>query len=249
MSPTVYGGRTNQGQPLGVLMLETVFPRIPGDVGNGFTFDFPVRYHTVKGASIARAVQAGDPALLQPFIEGARILEEAGCQAITTSCGFLIMFQKELAEAVNVPVLTSSLLQVPYVARMLPPRKKVGILTARAASLGARHFQSAGMENVSIAIKGMDQCPEFTRAFIMNEPVMDPEVVELEMVEAARSLVEAEPDIGALVLECTNMPPYAHAVQRATGLAVYDVFTLINHTVDALLRRPFDNIFTRAPSR
>ena len=246
MSPTVYGCRTNQGQPLGVLMLETVFPRIPGDVGNAFTFDFPVRYHTVKGASIARAVQAGDPELLQPFIEGARVLEEAGCRAITTSCGFLVMFQKELAEAVNVPVLTSSLLQVPYVARMLPPRKKVGILTARAASLSDKHFRGAGMEEVNVAIKGMDQCPEFTRAFILNETAMDPEIIEREMVAAARSLVEAEPDIGALVLECTNMPPYAHAVQRATGLAVYDVFTLINHTVGALLRRPFDNTIINA---
>lgn len=234
-----YGGYTNQGQVIGILMLDTKFPRIPGDVGNAFTFDFPVRYHTVVGSNPTRVVIEADPALLEPFIEGARALEAAGCSAITTSCGFLVMFQKELAAAVNVPVLTSSLLQVPFVSMMLGPHKKVGILTARASSLTEKHFRGAGMENCNYAIQGMEEYPEFTNAFIKGHMVFDIETVRREMVDAARKLVRENPDVGAIVFECTNMPPFAYDVQQAVGLPVFDIVTLIRYFAMGILRSPF----------
>ncbi|HHY91802.1 MAG TPA: aspartate/glutamate racemase family protein, partial [Firmicutes bacterium] len=109
----IYGGRTNYGQILGIIMLDTRFPRLPGDVGNAATFPFPVRYEVVQGASPLRVVQEADPALLQPFIRAAQALQAAGVQAIATSCGFLALWQAELAAAVKVPLVTSSLLQVP----------------------------------------------------------------------------------------------------------------------------------------
>lgn len=234
-----YGGFTNQGQVIGVLMLDTKFPRIPGDVGNAFTFDFPVRYQTVVGANPTRVVKEADPTLLEPFIEGAKALEAAGCGAITTSCGFLVMFQKEMAAAVDVPVLTSSLLQVPFVARMLGPHRKVGILTARASSLTEKHFKGAGMEDCSYAIQGMEEFPEFTNAFIEGHTVLNVEKARDEMVEAAKKLVNENPEVGAIVFECTNMPPFAHAVQQAVGLPVFDIVTLIRYTAMGLLRGPF----------
>lgn len=242
MARIAHGGRTNQGQPLGVLMLDTRFPRVPGDVGNGFTFDFPVRYLTVKGASVDRVVREGDPALLAPFIEGARELEAAGCQVIATSCGFLVMFQKEMAAAVGVQVITSSLLQVPFLARMLGPGRKVGILTIRATSLGEKHFRGAGMEGCEVVIRGMEEYSEFTNAFFQDQPVLDLDRAEAEVAAAARALAQSDPSVGALVLECTNMPPFARAAQEAAGLPVYDVTTLINHTVSGLLRRPFHRL-------
>lgn len=60
----------------------------------------------VHGASVARAVGAGDPDLLKPFIEGAKELIAQGVKAITTSCGFLVIFQREMADALPVPVFT-----------------------------------------------------------------------------------------------------------------------------------------------
>ena len=75
----VKGGTTNQGMLIGILMLETVFPRLPGDVGNGWTFDFPVLFRQVVGANPTSVVKNADPALLKPFIEGAQALEAAGC--------------------------------------------------------------------------------------------------------------------------------------------------------------------------
>lgn len=233
------GGITNQGMTIGVLMLETVFPRIPGDVGNGWTFDFPVMYRQVTGANPTSVVKNADPALLKPFIEGAQALEAAGCKAIATSCGFLVMFQKEMAAAVNVPVISSSLLQVPFVSRLLGPDKKVGIITAKASSLTEKHFKGAGMEGCSFAIQGMEEFPEFFRTFIENHDTMDVEKATAEMREAGRKLVRENPGVGAIVLECTNMPPFAYAVQEATGLPVYDVVTLIRHTAMSVVRGPF----------
>lgn len=186
---TAKGGTTNQGQPIGILMLDTRFPRIPGDVGNAFTFDFPVRFETVVGADPTRVVKEADPTLLQPFIDGAKTLEAAGCGAVTTSCGFLVMFQQELAAAVNIPVISSSLLQVPFVARLLSPGKQVGILTARACSLGEKHFQGAGMTDCSYVIQGMEEYPEFTNTFIEGNTSLQADIVEQEMVTVAKKLV------------------------------------------------------------
>jgi len=234
-----HGGFTNQGQTIGILMLDTKFPRIPGDVGNAFTFDFPVRYQTVIGANPTRVVKEADPTLLQPFIDGARALEKAGCSAITTSCGFLIIFQKEMSCAVNIPVLSSSLLQVPFISQLLGPERRVGILTARASSLGDKHFVGAGMENCNFAIQGMEEYPEFTNAFIEGHTTLDVQKAEAEMIDAAQKLIKQNPDLGAIVLECTNMPPFAHAVQQAVKLPVFDIVTLVRYVAMSLLRGTF----------
>jgi len=134
----VQGGTNLYGFTVGILMLDTRFPRIPGDMGNATTFDFPVRYHRVTGASPDRVVRQGQRELLPAFVEGARFLEREGVRAITTNCGFLAKFQPELAASVSVPVFTSSLLLVPLVQRMLPAGRAVGVLTVNAASLHHR---------------------------------------------------------------------------------------------------------------
>jgi hypothetical protein len=119
--PIIKGSRANYGEAIGIITLDTCFPRIPGDVGNATTFDFPVRFKVVAGASPRRVVHEQDPELLRPFIEAAQELEHTGCRAITTTCGFLALFQKDMAASVNVPLFTSSLLQVPVVHKMLRP--------------------------------------------------------------------------------------------------------------------------------
>jgi len=131
----VRGGQNIFGFTVGILMLDTQFPRIPGDMGNATTFAFPVLYHRVRGASPERVVRQGQQELLPSFIEGARSLEREGVRAISTNCGFLAMFQSEVAAAVSIPVFTSSLMLVPLVHRMLPPGKAVGIMTVDASSL------------------------------------------------------------------------------------------------------------------
>src|SRR2546422_9205238 len=144
-SGRVGGGFNQYGFTVGILMLDTRFPRIPGDMGNAATFPFPVRYHRVAGADPDRVVRQGATGLLGAFVDGARQLEHEGVGAITTNCGFLVKFQRELAKSVRVPVFTSSLLLVPLVHRVLPPGQRVGIMTVNAASMTPEHLEGAGI--------------------------------------------------------------------------------------------------------
>ncbi|MEK7701988.1 MAG: aspartate/glutamate racemase family protein [candidate division NC10 bacterium] len=231
----VRGGFNQYGFSVGILMLDTRFPRIPGDMGNAATFPFPVRYHRVSGAAPDLVVRRGAEGLLPAFIEGARQLEREGVGAITTNCGFLVKYQPELAAAVSVPVFTSSLLLVPLVHRMLPAGRRVGIMTVNAATLGAEHLRGAGIgRDIPIAVAGMETEKEFTRVLLGDELELDVELAREEHVRVARRLVGEHPDLGAVVLECTNMPPYAADIQRETGLPVFDIVSLVTLVHGAL---------------
>jgi len=224
----VRGGTNFGGFAVGILVLDTRFPRIPGDIGNAGTFDFPVLYHRVRGASADRVVRRGDRELLPSFIDGARALEREGVRAITTSCGFLARFQRELAAAVSVPVFTSSLMLVPLVHRMLPAGRAVGIMTVDAAALGAEHFEGAGITpGMPVVVAGLETEKEFTRVLLEDAVTLDVEAARREHVAVAGRMLALHREIGAIVLECTNMPPYAADVQAATGLPVFDITSLI----------------------
>ena len=232
----VRGGFNQYGFTVGILMLDTRFPRIPGDMGNAATFPFPVRYHRVAGAAPDLVVRRGAAGLLPAFIDGARQLEREGVGAVTTNCGFLVKYQAELVASVRVPVLTSSLLLVPLVHRMLAPGRRVGILTVNAAGLGEQHLRGAGIgPEIPLAVAGLEGEKEFTRVLLNDELELNVDLAREEHVRVARRLVADHPDVGALVLECTNMPPYARDIQRATGLPVFDIVSLVTLVHGALL--------------
>ncbi len=237
----VRGGKRTYGFAIGILMLEARFPRIPGDMGNAHTFPFPVLYRVVEGASPERVVRRPDARLLEPFIQAAKDLEAAGVRAITTNCGFLARYQSALAASVGVPVFTSSLLQVPMVVRMLPRGRSVGVITIDAPSLTAEHLREMGITpDLPVHITGLENEGHFTGAILEDRLELDPELSAREHEAVARRLVAEHPDIGALVLECTNMPPYAHRIQTVTGLPVFDIVTLTNWVHESLVRRPFE---------
>jgi hypothetical protein len=232
----VRGGFNQFGFTVGILMLDTRFPRISGDMGNATTFPFPVRYHRVAGADPDLVVRRGAEGLLPAFVAGAQALEREGVGAITTNCGFLIKYQAELARAVRIPVFTSSLLLVPLVHRTLPAGQRIGIMTVNASTLTPQHLSAAGIgADVPLAVVGMETEKEFTRALLDNELELDVDVAREEHVRVARRLVADHPDIGAIVLECTNMPPYTADIQRETGRPVFDVLSLVTMLHGALV--------------
>lgn len=221
---------------VGVIMLDTRFPRIPGDIGNPETFDFPVRFQRVSGASPDAVVRQGAAGLLEPFLDAARALVAEGCDGITTSCGFLSLFQHELAEAAGVPVAASSLMQVPLVNAMLPAGKCAGVLTISGSSLTPRHLIAAGAPE-DTPIGTTEGGTEFTRAILNDAETLDIEAARRDNVEAAKALCRAHPEIGALVLECTNMPPYAMDIARETGVPVYSIVSFVEWFQAGLTQR------------
>ncbi|MEA4891024.1 MAG: aspartate/glutamate racemase family protein [Peptococcaceae bacterium] len=231
----VKGNTVNYGQSIGILMLDTHFPRVPGDIGNATTFKYPVVFKTVKEANADSVVLKQDPALIRPFIEGARELQAAGCKAVVTSCGFMAIFQKEIAAELDIPVISSSLLQAQLVSNMLAPDKKIGIITAKASSLGEKHFRGVSLETDRKVVYGIEDT-EFGQTFFKGYDYIDLALAEKEMVKVAQRMVAEHPDIGAVVLECTNMPPFSKAVQETTGLPVFDVIGLIDYVHDAVVK-------------
>ncbi len=216
---------------LGVLMLDTRFERVLGDIGHPESFDFPLRYRIVEGASPQRVVREGDAALLQHFIDVGRALAAEGATAIATSCGFLVQFQRELDAALPVPVWTSSLLALPALQRAGP----VGVVTIDAAALGAAHLCAAGADPAT-PIEGVAPGCHLQRALLDGDVALDTAQARRDVVAAALRLVARRPDLHALVLECTNMPPYADAVRFATGLPVHDIRTVLHERWHALAR-------------
>lgn len=242
------GGANLYGHRVGILMIEGRFPRPPGAIGNALSFDFPVLHRIVPGASgetIVRMVSQLDPGsrqmrqALAPWIEAAQELEREGCLAITTSCGFAIRFQDELAKAVSVPVWTSSLMLAPLVAAGLPRSRRLGIITAESTSLQRAHLDAAGIAPERCSIIGLEGCSECAATMWNDKQVLDIDRQEAEIVSVARRLAAQTPDLGAILLECSLLPPYAAAVQRAVPVPVFDFTHLVRLAHDAVRRRPF----------
>ncbi len=228
----------SQQKVLGIMQLDTRFPRIPGDIGNPESYDFPVKVKIVSGASVKRVVVEGDPALLAPFLEAARALEAEGVFAITTSCGFLAPFQQEIASAVNVPVFLSSLIQIPLAHMMTQGR--IGIVTANGKSLLERHFRGAGVpDSIPLAVKGLHDKPSFAGTILDDTETIEPKQIEQEVLEAAQELMATYPDIGAFVFECHNLAPYAPAVAKATNKPVFDIIAFAHWIYSTITKREF----------
>lgn len=219
--------RTYYGVSIGILMLETYFERFVGDIGNARTWPFPVQYRIVKGAVPDRIVGLTDDAMLQPFKDAADELIAAGVDGITTTCGFLALYQRQLAAHCSVPVAASALLQAPMVARMLPRGKRPAILTFSKESLTARHLEGVGADPAT-PIFGMPPGSEFQRSIRAGDTSVSIETLRGEVLEVAESAVASDPSIGALVLECTNLTPYSADLRKRVGLPVFDMVSLIH---------------------
>lgn len=233
-----WGGKRVYGARLGILMLEAQFPRIPGDMGNAETWPFPVLYKVVPGASPHRVVRDKAAGLLDQFLDGAAELVRLGADGITTNCGFLSLFQPEIAAYAGVPVATSSLMQIPSIERLLPPGRRVGVLTVSAADLTAEHLIAAGADPQTPVV-GTDDGREFSRVMLGNEKRLDVAAAERDILDAGDILAARYPDIGAVLLECTNMAPYARALRERLRLPVFDIYTFVTWFHAGLAPRDF----------
>ena len=232
------GGKALYGARVGILMLEARFPRIPGDMGNAETWPFPVLYKVVRGASPRRVVCNKAEGLLDEFLAAADDLVRLGADGITTTCGFLSLYQREIAAHVGVPVATSSLMQIPFIERVLPPGKRVGVLTISAANLTEEHLHVAGADP-GTPVVGTDDGTEFTRAILNDEERLDVAAAERDILAAGDELVASHCDIGAVLLECTNMVPYARALSEHLRLPVFSIYSFVTWFHAGLAPRDF----------
>lgn len=237
------GGQNICGVSIGVLALESYFPKPPGHIKNPSSLNFTALYEMLDGITVPGLLANPDGEMKTRLIDAAKRLEAKGVRAITGSCGFLAIFQKEIAAAVNIPVFVSSLIQVPLAHQMTG--RTVGVITASASSLTDRHLRGVGAENTPVVVQGLDHTEEFATVILRNERTeMDLEKVEAELLAAAEDMIARHPEIGPIVLECTDLPPYAHALQARLKRPVFDIITLSGMVHRAASQTPYQGFIT-----
>ncbi|HEA69960.1 MAG TPA: aspartate/glutamate racemase family protein [Desulfobacterales bacterium] len=231
-------GQFISGYTVGILHLEVWYPLLPGNVVNADTYDFPVRHKLIPNATQSR-VHGGDPTLLDDIIRAGKELEKEGVRAICGACGYLGNFQAQVVEALDVPVFLSSLIQLPAISIGLQKDQKVGVLCADGPSMSSEIIQNCGADPSRCIVKGLEDQPQMAAIVKSDRGSFDNAALKREIVEGALNLVRKHPEIGALLLECSDMPPYAAEVQRAIKLPVYDFVTLIKWVHNSVAQKPY----------
>lgn len=230
-------GQLTAGNAIGILVMNDWYPYLPGDVANASTYNFPVMYKILEDITVERILKA-DPAILDLVIKGGEELQRQGVRAIVGACGYFGNYQKEAAARLDIPVFISSLLQAPLIKRGLKPGQKVGIMCGHAGSLTPRLLSQCGVDDSSdVAIIGAQDLPEF-KNILEGTGHFNGYKLQEEFVELAKQFVSNNREIGAILFECSALPPFAWAVQNAVKLPVFDFSTLINWVHNAVVRRP-----------
>lgn len=236
-------GQASYGEAIGILLLDTSFaPYIPGDVANASSYPFPVRYQVVKGLTVEKIYQK-DSSFLGQLVEAGKELVQNGVRAITGNCGFMALFQREAAQQLGVPVFLSSLLQLSFMKHLMGNGKKIGIITANGKILDVALLEKIGLEGTGcLSIKGMEDKEYFRKS--INEEVgwLDSGKVRQEVVSVAEEMIQDDPLVEMILLECACLPPYGAAVQEAVGLPVFDFMTMINYVYSAVVKKEYHGI-------
>lgn len=245
----VRGGRSIYGEAIGICVLDTKYPLIPGNVGNASTYDFPVRIKIIRGLRDNPSPPIRDTSgMYKPevkkFIEAIKELEEEGVRAVVSACGFFSLLQKVAVTEVRIPVFSSPLMLIPLISRMIRPEQRIGIIAASANRLTREYLEPVGVdESISLVIAGMDSSEEFNEV-IMKDKKRDMDVTRLrnDVVTVARELVQRNPDLGAILLECSDLPPFAAIIQSVVELPVFDYICFINMVYQSVVQKEYVGI-------
>jgi hypothetical protein len=236
------------GMGLGIIILDDVYPGFPGDVRNASAYPFPIQYEIVQGVDIWALVQEEDKSpCLEPIQQAAKKLEQMGCRAIAAECGYFAYFQKEIAGYVDIPVFMSSLLQVPFAQQLIGPEKVVGILAARQEQLTPAHLESVGIHpDSNYVVTGAEddgKCEEFNHLWYAPARTDPPGAyygkAEKEFLEVAVEFYHDHPNMGAMMLECTGMQPFARAIQREIDIPIFSWGTLLDYAYSVVVHRDY----------
>ena len=236
------------GMGLGIIILDDVYPGFPGDVRNASAYPFPIQYEVAKGVDIVALVDEEDKSpCLEPIKRAAQKLEGMGCRAIAAECGYFAYFQKEIAAHVDVPVLMSSLLQVPWAQQLVGPDKVVGLFASIRAAMTPAHLKAVGVrEGSNYVMRGFEdygRCREFenlwTAAVRPDPPEAHYDKAEREFLTVATAFFRDHPNMGAMVLECTGMQPFARALQRQIDIPIFSWGTLLDYAYSVAVHRDY----------
>lgn len=232
-------GQVIAGYTIGILLLEVWYPLLPGNVVNASTFKYPVRHKVIPGATQER-VHSGDPTLLDNVIQAGKELENEGVRAIVGACGYLANFQTKVSAALTVPTYLSSMLQIPFIKAGLKPHEKIAVLCADKDSMNSNIFKEVRIDDSDVCVvEGLGDKPEFSAILKSDRGCFNNGLLRSEVVKTAEQMVKSNKHIGAFLLECSDMPPYAADLQKAVNLPVFDFITMINWVHNSVAQMPY----------
>lgn len=232
--------RSTSGHVLGIIVVKLDYPKLPGNVANACTFPYPVLYKEVTFE--IEQLFAGDPSIKNMVIEAAQYLEAQGVRAIIGACGYFAHFQKDVANSVNIPVFMSSLCQLPIIKAGMRTDRKIAVFAADGSSLNNDLLTQVGSDNSQLIIQNVGDMESFA-PIRWGHLELDNAKLTDDLCELACSLCKEYPEIDAILLECSDLPPYAAAIQKATGLPVFDFITLANWVESAVVQRTYFGLF------
>lgn len=228
------------GHAIGIIAVDLQYPKLPGNVVNATTYDYPVLYRKVKFD--IELLFAGAPEIEAEIIAAAKELEAEGVRAIIGACGYFAHFQKQVAEAVNVPVFLSSLCQIPMIKLGLKPAQKIAVFAASGENLNQILLQKLGVDAKDCLVQNIGDLESFA-PIRWGKTQLDNGRLTVDLVEVTKNLTKIHPEIGAILLECSDLPPYASDIQRASGLPVFDFITMINWVEQAVVQKRYFGYF------
>ncbi|GAE25990.1 hypothetical protein JCM9140_2017 [Halalkalibacter wakoensis JCM 9140] len=229
-------GQVFYGHTVGVLMLDSFVPLIPGDVGNATTYTYPVLYRTLKGITAQKLVTQNEDVLQEMISKGKELVKD-GAKAITGDCGFMLFYQHELRKALQVPVFLSSLLQLPFMLHMVTKDEKVGIITADSTLLDETLLNMIEVHPERVVVSGLEDSTHFYQTCLSESGTLDSTKIEKEVVSAAEKIIKENQKVKAILLECSFLPPYAKAVQHATNIPIFDFVSMIDYVHSSFAKR------------
>ena len=244
----VKGEKRYYGEAVGIARLDQLHrhPNIPGDVENASTYPFPVRMTIIEGLydnpyPPLFDETGGYTSEVQKTVTVVKELAAEGVRAIVMACGYFSLLQDILAEEVDIPVFTSPLLFVPMISRMIGRKRKVGIIAASKATLTDAFLKPAGIDDsVPYVIEGLDDSEEFNSCFMGGKKTtMDVDLLQAQVLSIIKNFVTDNPDIGALLLECSALPPFSAAIQREVDRPVFDYVSFIHCVYRAVLQQEY----------
>jgi len=245
----VKGNKRYYGEAIGIALLDQLNfpPLIPGNVGNASTYNFPVRLKIIKGVHDnpyppVRDKNGNYTPEVKKTIDTVKGLEADGVHAVVMCCGFFSIIQEILSEEVNIPVFSSPLLLVPLISKLIGKNKKVGIIAASKNRLTKEFLTPVGInDSIPYVVAGLEPSKEFNPCFLDGTgTTFDVDILRKELVDIAINFKDKNPDIGALLLECSDLPPFSADIQEATGLPVFDFITFINAIYQSVVQKRYN---------
>lgn len=212
---------------VGILLLDENVIRVPGDVGHKKTYNFPVTFRVVHGVRVSDLISRPSVNVERRFLSEASALVNEGIEVLATSCGFAILLQDVLSRSLPVPVLTSSLLVIPFLKNIYRRQASIGVITSDSRLLRPKHLEAVGVDPGDVVVKGLQEVKSFYEGVLHGGPFQKREV-ESDVVKACLDTMKMHNGICAFVFECANLHPYIKAVKAKTSLPVFDIVSLIN---------------------